>query len=309
MAASTHPELARRLQGLNLYLVGMMGAGKSAVGRPLAEALGYRFLDADTVLESVAGRTIAEIFASDGEAGFRELETAVLDQISSWHSLVVATGGGVVTRPQNWGHLRQGAVVWLDAPAELLLARLRQDPDRRPLLRSENPGARLRSLLSERLPLYAQADLHVLQGGGQPQQVAEQVLAGLPDILRQRPQPPARRRAAAGQRGAPQPVAQLNAAQNPGRPDAQTGRWTGRKAAAQACAGGSSRTANHCTLRPGSSSSWQAVSSSRSACSAREGSASRSAGASSSPASCSSSQSRVSAAVRMRSPAAGSSTT
>jgi shikimate kinase len=190
MAATTHAELARRLQGLNIYLVGMMGAGKSATGRPLAAALGYRFLDADTALESVAGRTIPEIFASDGEAGFRDLETAVLGQISSWHSLVVATGGGVVTRPQNWGHLRQGAVVWLDAPAEVLLARLRQDPTGRPLLDGENPEARLQNLMGERLPLYAQADLHIRQDGGQPQQVAEQVLAGLPGILRQRPQPP-----------------------------------------------------------------------------------------------------------------------
>ena len=118
--ASSHASLARRLEGLNLYLVGMMGTGKSAVGRPLAEALGYRFIDADTVLEQAAGRTIPDIFASDGETGFRALETAVLGQISSWHSLVVATGGGVVTRPENWGHLHQGVVVWLDAPAELL---------------------------------------------------------------------------------------------------------------------------------------------------------------------------------------------
>jgi shikimate kinase len=191
MAATTHPQLARRLRGLNIYLVGMMGAGKSAVGRPLAEALGYRFLDADTVLEGVAGRPIAEIFASDGEAGFRQLETAVLEQISPWHSLVVATGGGVVTRPQNWGHLRQGVVVWLDAPVEVLLARLRQDPTERPLLRSADPETRLRDLMSQRRPLYGQADLHVLQGGRQPAEVAEQVLAALPGILRERPQPPA----------------------------------------------------------------------------------------------------------------------
>lgn len=191
MAVTTHGELARRLQGLNVYLVGMMGAGKSAVGRPLAEALGYRFLDADTALESVAGRTIPEIFASDGETAFRDLETAVLGQIAGWHSLVVATGGGAVTRPQNWGHLRQGVVVWLDAPAELLLARLRRDPCRRPLLNDDDPEIRMQALLAQRLPLYDQADLRILQGEEQPQQVAEQVLEALPGILRQRPQPPA----------------------------------------------------------------------------------------------------------------------
>jgi len=102
------PPLGQRLAGLNVYLVGMMGAGKSAVGRPLAEALGYRFVDADNALEQAAGRPIPELFASEGEAGFRELETAILDGIACWHSLVVATGGGVVTRAVNWGTCARG---------------------------------------------------------------------------------------------------------------------------------------------------------------------------------------------------------
>ncbi|MFN4867865.1 MAG: shikimate kinase [Cyanobium sp.] len=190
MAPPTHQELAQRLQGLNLYLVGMMGAGKSAVGRPLADALGYRFVDADTVLEGAAGRTIPEIFASEGEAQFRQLETAVLGEISGWHSLVVATGGGVVTRPENWGHMRQGVVVWLDAPAEQLRARLGSDPTPRPLLQADDPGSRLRQLLTERQPLYAQADLHVCQRQEQPPQVAQLVLEALPGILRERPEAP-----------------------------------------------------------------------------------------------------------------------
>ena len=125
-------DLRRRLQGVNLYLIGMMGSGKSAVGRPLAEALGYRFLDADTSLEQVAGKPIPELFASEGEAGFRALEAAVLNQITAWHSLVVATGGGVVTRPENWGQLHQGIVIWLNAPSALLLERLTADPTLRP---------------------------------------------------------------------------------------------------------------------------------------------------------------------------------
>jgi shikimate kinase len=176
--------LTQRLQGLNVYLIGMMGAGKSAVGRPLAEALGYRFLDADDALEQVAGRTIPEIFATDGEAGFRELETAVLGQIAGWHSLVVATGGGVVTKPENWGHMRQGVVVWLDAPAPLLLQRLRADSTPRPLLQAGDPSARLGELLAQRQPLYAQADLRVQQAGDSPAQVAQQVLTDLPAILK-----------------------------------------------------------------------------------------------------------------------------
>lgn len=183
--------LARRLQGLNIYLVGMMGAGKSAVGRPLAARLGYRFIDADTSLEQVAGCSIPQVFAEQGEEGFRELETAVLGQIASWHSLVVATGGGVVGRPVNWGLMRQGVVVWLDAPAELLLQRLQADPTPRPLLQTDDPDGRLRELLEQRRPLYGQADLQILQQEGDPEQVANQVIAALPTVLRDRPSPPA----------------------------------------------------------------------------------------------------------------------
>ncbi|SBO44797.1 shikimate kinase [Cyanobium sp. NIES-981] len=189
-APAPNQDLARRLQGLNLYLVGMMGTGKSAVGAPLAAALGYHFVDADTVLEQAAGCGIAEIFAQDGEARFRELETAVLGQISGWHSLVVATGGGVVTRPRNWGHLHQGVVVWLDAPPELLLHRLRHDPTPRPLLADPDPAARLEELLQVRRPLYSQADLRILQNGAPPEAVAAEVIAALPAILRQRPAAP-----------------------------------------------------------------------------------------------------------------------
>jgi shikimate kinase len=178
--------LRQRLEGLNLYLVGMMGCGKSSAGRPIAEQLGYRFLDADSSIEAVAGRSIPEIFASDGEAGFRDLEAAVLNQIAGWHSLVVATGGGVVLRPENWGQMRQGVVIWLDAPEELLLQRLAADPTPRPLMAAEDPGARLRALLAERRPLYAQADLHIVQDGRPPEQVAAQVLEALPSILKQR---------------------------------------------------------------------------------------------------------------------------
>jgi shikimate kinase len=183
-AIPSHRALARRLDGLNIYLVGMMGAGKSAVGRPLAEALGYRFIDADVTLAEAAGRPIAEIFTSDGEEAFRALETSVLNGIASWHSLVVATGGGAVIRPENWGHMRQGVVVWLDAPEAELRRRVAADPTRRPLLEAADPASRLEALLRERRPLYAQADLAVVQEGGQPSEVALQVLAALPAILR-----------------------------------------------------------------------------------------------------------------------------
>jgi shikimate kinase len=188
-----HAPLRQRLEGLNLYLVGMMGSGKSSAGRHLAERLGYRFLDADSSIEQVAGRSIPELFASEGEAGFRDLEAAVLNQIASWHSLVVATGGGVVTRPENWGQLQQGVVIWLDAPDALLLERLSADPTPRPLMQSADPAARLAELMSERRPLYAQADLHIVQDGRSADQVAEQVLEALPGVLKERTAAPQHR--------------------------------------------------------------------------------------------------------------------
>ena len=186
----TRVQLRQRLEGLNLYLVGMMGSGKSSVGRHLAEGLNYRFIDADTSLEQVAGRSIPEIFASEGESGFRALESAVLNQIASWHSLVVATGGGVVTQPANWGELHQGVVVRLDAPDAILLQRLEADPTPRPLMEAEDRAERLAALLAERRPLYAQADLRILQDGRPPEQVAEQILEALPSIIKERAAPP-----------------------------------------------------------------------------------------------------------------------
>ncbi len=191
--ATPHAPLRQRHEGLTLYLVGMMGSGKSSAGRHLAERLGYRFLDADSSIEQVAGRSIPELFASEGETGFRDLEAAVLNQIASWHSLVVATGGGVVTRPENWGQLQQGVVIWLDAPDALLLERLSADPTPRPLMQSADPAARLAELMTQRRPLYAQADLHIVQDGRSADQVAEQVLEALPGVLKERTAAPQHR--------------------------------------------------------------------------------------------------------------------
>lgn len=114
----------------------------------------------------------------------------MLDQLAAWHSLVVATGGGVVTRPVNWGHLQQGIVIWLDAPEAVLLRRVQADPTPRPLLEDSDPAARLRQLLHARQPLYAQADLHVRQENESPEEVAGRVIAALPAILREPTRPP-----------------------------------------------------------------------------------------------------------------------
>ena len=176
--------LKQRLAGRSLYLVGMMGSGKTSTGRPLAERLGYGFVDADAVIEQAAGCGIPEIFDRDGEAGFRSLESQVLSAISQRHSLVVATGGGVVTQPENWGLLHSGIVIWLDVVPEQLLQRLNADSTERPLLQTADPEAALNALLNERRPLYAEADLTVVINEETPETVADGILQLLPSLLK-----------------------------------------------------------------------------------------------------------------------------
>ena len=183
MADST-PTLKQRLSGRSLYLVGMMGSGKTSTGRPLAERLGYGFVDADAVIEQAAGCSIPEIFERDGEAGFRSLESQVLSAISQRHSLVVATGGGVVTQPENWGLLHSGIVIWLDVVPDQLLHRLNADSTVRPLLQNSDPEAALNALLNERRPLYSEADLTVVINDETPEAVADGILQLLPSLLK-----------------------------------------------------------------------------------------------------------------------------
>jgi shikimate kinase len=183
MADST-PTLKQRLAGRSLYLVGMMGSGKTSTGRPLAERLGYGFVDADAVIEQAAGCSIPDIFDRDGEAGFRSLESQVLSAISQRHSLVVATGGGVVTQPENWGMLHSGIVIWLDVMPDQLLQRLNADSTVRPLLQTADPEAALNALLNERRPLYAEADLTVVINDETPEAVADGILQLVPSLLK-----------------------------------------------------------------------------------------------------------------------------
>ena len=182
--ADTTPTLKQRLGGRSIYLVGMMGSGKTSTGRPLAERLGYGFVDADAVIEQAAGCSIPEIFERDGEAGFRKLESQVLSAISQRHSLVVATGGGVVTQPENWGLLHSGIVIWLDVIPNQLLQRLKADSTVRPLLQTADSEAALNTLLNERRPLYAEADLTVVINEETPEQVADGILTLLRTLLK-----------------------------------------------------------------------------------------------------------------------------
>lgn len=170
------------LKGTSLFLVGMMGAGKSTTGQVLAQHLGYRFFDTDTLVEKAVGLSIPEIFAEQGEATFRQLETQVLAQLSAYTRLVVATGGGVVTQRMNWSYLQQGVVIWLDVPLNLLQQRLQADTQR-PLLQRPDWPQTLQALLEQRLPLYSQADLRVTVAAGEEEgAIAPRIL----DLLYQR---------------------------------------------------------------------------------------------------------------------------
>lgn len=148
------------LKGVNLYLIGMMGAGKTTIGQALAEKLGYRFFDTDAVIEQATGRSIRTIFAEEGESAFRQLETQVLSQLSAYTHLAIATGGGIVLERMNWSYLRHGIVVWLDVPVDQLYQRL-QDDSTRPLLQAPDPQKTLYTILSQRQHLYEQADVQI----------------------------------------------------------------------------------------------------------------------------------------------------
>ena len=147
---------------MNVVLIGFMGTGKSAIGRALADHLGTNFLDTDAEIEREAGKPIRRIFAEEGEDAFRALEAGLLQRLSSAPApgIVLATGGGTPMLDENVGRLRQiGAVIWLTAPAEVILQRVGPDLSLRPLLAAYagNPLARIEGLLTERGPRYAAA--------------------------------------------------------------------------------------------------------------------------------------------------------
>lgn len=160
----------------NLFLIGLMGAGKSTVGRRLARALGWEFLDCDREIQARTGVEIPLIFEIEGEAGFRDREARMLEQLTARRSVVLATGGGAVLRPDNRTCLTgRGVVVYLRAPVELLYARTRRNRHR-PLLHTADPRARLAALLEEREPLYLQcADLIVDTAGRTVPQLVDQI--------------------------------------------------------------------------------------------------------------------------------------
>jgi shikimate kinase len=151
----------QRLDGHAIVLVGLMGAGKTTVGRRLAEKLGLAFVDADHEIELAAGQTIPEIFACHGETYFREGERKVIARLLENGAQVLATGGGAYMNADTRATIRRhGIAIWLRADFDLLMRRVRRRSNR-PLLHNADPEAVMRKLIEDRYPVYAEADLTV----------------------------------------------------------------------------------------------------------------------------------------------------
>ncbi len=174
-AGSIGPALGRR----SIVLVGMMGAGKSSVGRRLAARLGIPFVDADIEIEKAAGMTITEIFAAHGEPYFRAGETRVIARLLESGPQVLATGGGAFMNADTRSTIRvKGLSVWLRATLEVLSRRIKRRSDR-PLLTNADPVETLRRLMDERYPVYAEADLTVESRDVPHEAIVDEIIEGL----------------------------------------------------------------------------------------------------------------------------------
>lgn len=170
-------------RGSNVFLIGPMGSGKTAVGKQLARLLHLQFHDSDAEIEQRTGVDIPYIFEKEGEAGFREREREVLDSLTRLQDVIVATGGGAVLMPQNREYLAsRGRVVYLKTGVEQQLERTRHGRHR-PLLYTEDPERKLRELMDARAPLYESiATLVVTTDGRQVRAVAEEVVQRLQEL-------------------------------------------------------------------------------------------------------------------------------
>ena len=180
---STPKTLKEKLGGRNIFLIGMMGSGKSQTGPVLAKMINYAFVDTDDVIEKASKQSISSIFEKDGEKVFRDVEKKVLKEISQHHSLVIATGGGLVTLPENWGILHQGIVIWLDLDLKRSIKRLESDQKRRPLLLGDNLAENFSQIYESRKPIYLESDLRIEVEDQSPYEVATMIAERLLSIL------------------------------------------------------------------------------------------------------------------------------
>ena len=175
-------ELGKRLDR-PIVLVGLMGVGKSTVGRRLAKRLGLSFVDSDAEIEDAAGYSAAEVFERFGESDFRDGERRLVARLVEGDVRVIATGGGAFVDPRTRKLLNERAVtVWLDAPVDILAERTSRR-DTRAQLRNGDPKATLERLSEERRPSYAEAHIHVKSGDGAHKDVVDAIIQALEDYL------------------------------------------------------------------------------------------------------------------------------
>jgi len=179
---SNQQTLKEKLGGRNIFLIGMMGSGKSQTGPNLAKMINYAFVDTDDLIEKASKQSISNIFEIDGETAFRDIEKQVLKEISQHHSLVIATGGGLVTIPENWGILHQGIVIWLDLDVKRSIQRLESDDKKRPLL-NDDLSKNFSQIYETRKPIYLESDLRIEVEDQSPFEVATMITESLPLIL------------------------------------------------------------------------------------------------------------------------------
>ena len=174
---ATLGEQARaKLGRRNIVFVGLMGAGKSAVGRMVAQQLRVPFIDTDVEIERVSRMTITELFAAYGEEEFRALEARVMKRLLKGGPRVVSTGGGAFINTRTRRHIKKGGLsLWLKADLDVLWERVNKR-DTRPLLKTENPKQTLENLMNARYPVYAQADVTVLSRDVRKELMADEVL-------------------------------------------------------------------------------------------------------------------------------------
>jgi shikimate kinase len=185
---STHPGLPQAivscLGARSIVLIGMMGVGKSSIGRRLGARLAIPFVDADAEIEKAAGMSIADIFTRHGEAAFRSGEARVIARLLNGGPQVLATGGGAVMNAATRALIQQkGVSIWLSAEFELLLRRISKRKAERPMLQTADPAATLRELLAAREPIYAQADLTVQSRDVPHDAVVAEIIERLADFL------------------------------------------------------------------------------------------------------------------------------
>lgn len=179
LAQSLKDRARAALGARNLILVGLMGAGKTSIGRLVATHLGIPFVDADAEIERVSRMTISELFTAYGEEEFRALETRVIKRLLKGGPRVVSTGGGAFVNDRTRWHIkRKGLSVWLKADLDVLWERVNKR-DTRPLLKTEDPKGTLEGLMNARYPIYAEADLTVLSRDVHKDVIAKEVLAAV----------------------------------------------------------------------------------------------------------------------------------